>query len=122
MSNLALLIRADGSFEVLDWPKSGTLNLLYSTIECQAIDAVGISNELTMWIDDEGAINGSAQNLGATIVYAAHKPPHQWYHGNAVITGGADRYGNTRGLTKDQIAELVEIHVTQAHIPAQRSK
>ncbi|MFI8008254.1 DUF3846 domain-containing protein [Streptomyces sp. NPDC086010] len=122
MSNLALLLRTDGSFEVLDWPKNGTLPLLYSTLECHTIDAVGISNEFTMWIDDEGAINGSARNLGATLIYAAHQPPHQWYHGHAVITGGSDRYGNTRGLTADQIATLVQMHLPHANIPTQRNK
>ncbi|WP_331720705.1 DUF3846 domain-containing protein [Streptomyces sp. NBC_01174] len=121
--NHALLLRTDGSFELLDWPKEGQLNALYRAVSCQNIDAVDLSDRLTMWLDDEGLINGSPVNRAATLLYAAHRPPHQRYHGHAVITGGTDRHGNTLGLTQDEIAEIVELHLshTAVVIPAQRT-
>ncbi|MFE6189147.1 DUF3846 domain-containing protein [Streptomyces sp. NPDC056465] len=120
----ALLLRTDGSFELIDWPTDGQLNALYQVISCQNIDAVDITDQLTMWLDDEGAINGSPVNRAATLLYAAHRPPHQRYHGHAVITGGTDRHGNTLGLTQDQTAELVEFHLGNSglKIPAQRAQ
>ncbi|MEU5490878.1 DUF3846 domain-containing protein, partial [Streptomyces sp. NPDC020196] len=55
----ALLLRTDGSFELIDWPTDSQLNTLYQAIDCQNIDAVDISDRLTMWLDDEGLINGA---------------------------------------------------------------
>ncbi|MER6234441.1 DUF3846 domain-containing protein [Streptomyces sp. NPDC001616] len=118
----ALLLRTDGSFELIDWPTDSQLNTLYQAIDCQNIDAVDISDRLTMWLDDEGLINGARLNRGATLLYAAHRPPHQHYYGHAVITGGTDRHGNTLPLTQDQLVELIEFHLSNSSlkIPAQR--
>lgn len=120
----ALLLRTDGSFELLDWPQKKGLQTLYAAIDCRTVDAVDLSDQLTMWIDDEGVINGSPVNRAATLLYAAHRPPHQHYYGHAVITGGTDRHGNTLGLTQDQATALIEFHLTQtnASIPTQRTK
>lgn len=120
----ALLLRTSGPFEVLDWPQKKSLQTLYAAIDCQTVDAVDLSDQLTMWIDDEGAINGSPVNRAATLLYAAHRPPHQHYYGHAVITGGTDHHGNTLGLTQDQTTALIEFHLTQtsANIPTQRTK
>ncbi|MEV5162843.1 DUF3846 domain-containing protein [Streptomyces sp. NPDC053728] len=120
----ALLLRTDASFELLDWPKENQLNTLYRTISCQNIDAVDITDQLTMWLDDEGLINGAPLNRAATLLYAAHRPPHQHYYGHAVITGGTDRHGNTLGLSQDQLVPLIEFHLGNSglKIPAQRAK
>ncbi|MEU8701679.1 DUF3846 domain-containing protein [Streptomyces sp. NPDC048680] len=120
----ALILRTDGSFQAIDWPTDGHLNILYTGIGCTAVDAVDVSPTLTMWIDDEGLINGSPVNRPATILYAINKEPHQHYHGNVVITGGTDRHGETLGLTEDQVTSLVEFHLTfaTAAVPAQRTE
>lgn len=117
----ALLLRTDGTFCLIDWPAEGHLRLLYTAIDCDRVDAVRVTQKLTMWVDDEGMVNDSPANLSATHLYAHHHEPHQAYYGNAVFTGGADRHGNTLGLTPDQILELVEQHLTSIFIPAQRS-
>ncbi|MDX2922344.1 DUF3846 domain-containing protein [Streptomyces sp. NE06-03C] len=123
---LALRIQTDGRFELIDWPQpgSGTLNTLLAAIGCRAVDAVTISADLTMWVDDEGIVTGLPVNRGATALYAAHRPPHQAYHGTVVITGGANRDGDTLPLTTDQIATLLVLHLTaeDAHIPSQRDR
>ncbi len=74
-----------------------------------------------MWLDDEGMINEAGPNLGATRLYALHRQPHQLYYGHALFTGGADAEGNTLGLTSDEAAHLVEMHLTAGHThPAHR--
>ncbi|MGP3749826.1 DUF3846 domain-containing protein [Streptomyces sp. IBSNAI001] len=105
-----------------NWPKENQLNTLYRAISCQNIDAVDITDQLTMWLDDEGLINGAPLNRAATLLYATHRPPHQHYHGRAVITGGTDRHGNTLGLTEGQLVQLIEFHLGNSglKIPAQR--
>ncbi|MFD3814339.1 DUF3846 domain-containing protein [Streptomyces rubiginosohelvolus] len=122
---LALRIQADGRFELIDWPQpGGTLNTLLAAIGCRTVDAVTVSTDLTMWVDDEGIVTGLPVNGGATALYAAHKPPHQTYHGTVVITGGADSNGDTLPLTTDQITALIEFHcfAGESFIPRQRDR
>ncbi|GGZ29427.1 DUF3846 domain-containing protein [Streptomyces nitrosporeus] len=121
---LVLRLEAGGRFELIEWPRPGdnTLTTLLAAIGCCAVDAVDISEDLTMWLDDEGIITGQPVNWGATALYAAHRPPHQKYHGTVVITGGTDRHGDTLPLTTDQITEIIEFHCTagESFIPRQR--
>ncbi|WP_327713666.1 DUF3846 domain-containing protein (plasmid) [Streptomyces sp. NBC_00464] len=120
----ALILRTNGSFQIIDWPTDGHLNIYYTEIGCTHVDAVDVSPTITMWLDDEGMINGSPVNRTATILYAMHREPHQHYHGNAVITGGTDRHGDTLGLTRDQVTSLVELHlmIGTVAVPAQSTK
>ncbi|MFI1831299.1 DUF3846 domain-containing protein [Streptomyces sp. NPDC020412] len=114
----ALLIRTDGFFELLDWPKRTHvhLNTLYAAIGCQNVAAVDITEKLTMWLDDEGICKDAPVNVPATLLYAARNPLHQHYYGHAVITGGTDRRGNTLGLTAEQLMDLVEEHLLRPTI------
>lgn len=126
-NNHALILRTNGEFEIIDWPATGArghLEILYRAIECDAVDAVDISPTLTMWLNDEGLITGAPVNRSATILYALHNEPTQHYAGNVVITGGTDRYGETLGLSKDEVAALVEMHLTfiPATVPGQRDR
>ncbi|MFI0243176.1 DUF6573 family protein [Streptomyces sp. NPDC016845] len=121
----ALLVRTDGQFTLLDWPASDDdqLKILYAACNCDHVDAVQITETLTMWLDDEGMINQAAMNPGATHLYSLYRPLHQGYYGHALFTGGADLEGNTLGLTKDEAAHLVEQYLTAGipRIPAQRT-
>ncbi|MFD3641563.1 DUF3846 domain-containing protein [Streptomyces sp. NBUL23] len=125
--NHALILRTNGEFEIIDWPETGAsvhLEILYRAIECHAVDVVDISPTLSMWLNDEGLLTGSPVNRTATILYALHNEPTQHYVGDVVVTGGTDRHGETLGLTKDEIASLVEMHLTflPATIPAMRDR
>lgn len=103
----ALLVRPDGFFQVLDWPGSSSLRTLYRAIDCRAVDVADITPKLSMWVDDEGIINGSGVNVPATSLFQRHRTPPQPYFGNAVFTGGTDSRGDTLGLTQDQLLTLV---------------
>ncbi|MET9097192.1 DUF3846 domain-containing protein [Streptomyces cyaneofuscatus] len=123
----ALILRTNGEFEIIDWPATGArshLETLYRAIDCHAVDAVEISPTLTMWLNDEGVITGAPINRSATILYALHNEPTQHYVGNVVLTGGIDRHGETLGLTNDEIAALVEMHLTfiPVTVPGQRDR
>ncbi|GGO58788.1 DUF3846 domain-containing protein [Streptomyces lasiicapitis] len=123
-TSFALLIRTDGQFRLLDWPADDNdhLKILYAACDADHIDAVQITERLTMWVDDEGMLNNAPPNLGATRLYALHRPPHQAYYGHALFTGGADAEGNTLGLTQDEAGHLVEQYLTGGRIPAQRTR
>ncbi|MYS39657.1 uncharacterized protein DUF3846 [Streptomyces sp. KhCrAH-43] len=120
----ALLVRPDGFFQVLDWPGESSLQTLYRAIDCRAVDVADITPTLSMWVDDEGAINGCRVNVPATHLFQAHGTPRQAYFGNAVFTGGTDSRGDTLGLTQDQLLTLVVAVLdglpNVIYIPAQR--
>ncbi|MDT0432911.1 DUF3846 domain-containing protein [Streptomyces salyersiae] len=124
--SLALLLRTDGSFDLLDWPKKNDncahLRTLYQAIGCDTVAAVDMAPGLTMWLDDMGICNEAPVNAWATRLYAAYQTPRQMFYGVAVITGGPDRHGDTRGLTREQALSLIEKHLTgvDARIPGQR--
>ncbi|MEW2128782.1 DUF3846 domain-containing protein [Streptomyces sp. NPDC007259] len=104
----ALLVRPDGFFRLLDWPGAHSLETLYGALDCNYVDVVAVTPTLSMWVDDEGVVVGSAMNLYATHLYALNGTPRQPYFGNAVFTGGPDAEGDTQGLTEDQLLTLVQ--------------
>ncbi|MFJ4873256.1 DUF3846 domain-containing protein [Streptomyces sp. NPDC088757] len=122
----ALLIRPSGTFRLVDWPgtPADRPNLLRAIIDCDRYDVADITADLSLWIDDEGAIVESPEiNLPATAIFARYGTPHQFYFGNALFTGGTDSKGETLGLTKDKVLELVEVLMEFSNpIPFQRAK
>ncbi|MEV7659907.1 DUF3846 domain-containing protein [Streptomyces anulatus] len=117
----ALALYTDGSFQVIAWPATRTLQHLYSEIGCTTVMATDLSDSLTLWHDDLSIFSGAPVNTPATRLYAAHRPPHQTYHGTVVITGPT-RQGTCLPLTTDQLAALLDLHLTavDAHVPGQR--
>ncbi|MFF7492801.1 DUF3846 domain-containing protein [Streptomyces rubiginosohelvolus] len=123
----ALILRTNGEFEIIDWPANGArehLETLYRATDSRAVDGIDISPTLTMWLNNSAPNANAPVNRTATILYALHREPHQHYHGTTVFTGGADPHGLTRGLTKDEIAALVEIHLMSipVTVPGQRDR
>ncbi|MFI5727079.1 DUF3846 domain-containing protein [Streptomyces cyaneofuscatus] len=126
-NNHALILRTNGEFEIIEWPATdarGHLETLYRATESKAVDGIDISPTLTMWLNNPAPNANAPVNRAATILYALHREPHQHYHGTVVITGGADPQGETLGLTKDEVAALVEIHLMSipVTVPGQRDR
>lgn len=119
--SLALILRPDRTATVITWPTTGTLATLHLAIHCQTVDVVSLSPDLSMWVDDEGMINGAEVNALATLLARLAGFTHQPYFGTAVITGGADTEGDTTGLTDDQAAALLQILGIDIPIPAPRT-
>ncbi|MFC8296013.1 DUF3846 domain-containing protein [Streptomyces sp. NPDC057242] len=122
----ALLVRPGGAFRVLDWPSTPTdrQHLMYAAIECDRYDVADTTADLSLWIDDEGLmVENPEMNLPATAIFARYGNPHQFYFGNALFTGGTDSKGETLGLTKDKVLELIEALTELTNpIPFQRTK
>ncbi|MGW3361039.1 DUF3846 domain-containing protein [Streptomyces bungoensis] len=110
-AGFALVLRPDASFHVIEWPADSAAGLrtLYTEVGCTNIAVVDLSPQVSMWLDDEGILNGSPVNTWATTLYAVTAPVHQNYHGTAVYTGGTDTRGNTTGLTLDRCTALLEL-------------
>jgi hypothetical protein len=103
----ALVIGFDTSLEVID---------LGDTVEessdalSNAVDgwyqAVDINETLTMWMNEEGKIDGLPFNAIATKLFQARFGMVDIIMGNAVLTGGADDEGDTIGLTDEQVQQF----------------
>lgn len=126
-NNHALILRTNGEFEIIDWPATGArehLETLYRATESRAVDGIDVSPNLTMWLNNSAPNANAPVNRAATILYALHREPHQHYHGTVVLTGGSDRHGETLGLTNNEVASLIEFHLTfiPLRIPGQRDR
>ena len=119
----AFILRANGEFEVTDWPTGGTLEFLRTAIDCHYVEAVTLSPHFTLWLDEEGRNAEKQINYQASIFHAIYKEPNGFHHGTVVITGGPIN-GETQGLDCTEIATLAEflLTFTGARIPTQRTK
>lgn len=85
--------------------KDACLRDMYRLIDCHTVDVVRLADDLDMWLDDDGMYT-SPVNLAATFVARLYGFNHQNYHGNALFLGGANRNGDTVGLSDKMLARL----------------
>lgn len=103
----AMLITPDYQIEVIELPKGSRkqLELMYSRLNCFAVDVVRLTRTLDMWIDDEGAFTGEVNPLASDFA-ASFGFVFQPYFGTVMLTGGVDRSGDTVGLSDAQVTML----------------
>ena len=68
------------------------------------VQAIDLSQRLTMWLNEEGKVLGQAHNPYGQFfwdkLYGAHT---DYIVGDIVISGGTDGHGDTLGLTEQQV-------------------
>lgn len=68
------------------------------------VQAVDLSQRLTLWLNEEGKVLGQAHNPYGQFfwdkLYGAHT---DYIVGDIVISGGTDGHGDTLGLTEQQV-------------------
>lgn len=105
MTEIAVLVitpQGEINDEVISTDSDGiTLRGLYRLIECQTDSVVRLDGEIDMWVDDEGALNGSLINPFASWVAVQLGAPPQLYLGNALFAS-FDAEGSTTSLTGNQ--------------------
>jgi hypothetical protein len=102
----ALKINTDGTFEALE---SADEFVGYSTLSDGVggmIEAVTLSDTLTLWVNEEGKLNGLPVNVFATALFTSVFGSVDIIVGDAVLTGGADDEGETLGLSGENLAFL----------------
>ena len=68
------------------------------------VQAVDLSERLTMWLNEEGKVLGQAHNPYGQFFWDKLFGVHTDYIvGDIVISGGTDEDGNTLGLTEQQV-------------------
>lgn len=74
------------------------------------IEAVDLTPEITMWVNEEGLLIDDLQpNYLATAFMAELMQSQTPIMGDVVFTGGIDEEGDTKSLTQADVAELVEM-------------
>ena len=82
-----------------------TMEALDESIGCDNFDVVGLEDDIDLFVDDEGAINGSPLNLRVTIMAHVLGRPAVLF-GNAVALGCDPKTGDSISLTDAQVHRL----------------
>lgn len=83
------------------------------------VQAIDLTDTLTMWCNEDGKLNGSDWNECATAIWHAINGPTDTIFGNVVFTGTADDEGETQGITSEDFARLE--HVAAAYEQAMKA-
>lgn len=98
-----LSVDVDGAVEVVEWPADGGGLAVLQRAVGGCVELVQLGPELSMWLNEEGRLNGSERNLVASLLAGAFGF-RTWVVGTAVFTGGADQGGATLPLTARQLS------------------
>lgn len=102
----AVVIGFDESIGVLDLDApEGSLKVLQDAVDGW-VQVVDLAPKLSIWVNEEGKMNGLPYNGIATAIYQDRFGAVDIIVGNAVLTGGTDDEGETIGLTDEQVARI----------------
>ncbi|TDU67823.1 DUF3846 domain-containing protein [Streptomyces sp. KS 21] len=104
----ALLITPDAEVIPVDLPADSgdRLTAMYSLMRCDQVDVVALTDQLDMWLDDNGLYTQPVNPI-ATLLARRFGRTYQDYHGPVLLTGGADEEGETLPLNKDKVLALL---------------
>jgi hypothetical protein len=99
----ALKVSVEGTTEVVDLDApEGSLKVLQEAVGGW-VEAVDLNDEVTLWCNEEGKLEGLPTHPSATRFFQAAFNTQDWIAGNIILTGGVDDEGDTLGLTDEQI-------------------
>jgi hypothetical protein len=70
------------------------------------VELVSINEDVDMWLNEDGKVNGLEPNVLATLLFNKVFPDFDVIMGDVIITGGADDEGNTVGLSDSSIIDI----------------
>lgn len=112
MTTLALHITTGGEVRELD---SIELEALQKAVGGW-VQAIGLRPDLTMWLNEEGKVNGLPHNqIGQAFWDNVYGEGTDYISGDVVFTGGTDENGETLALS-DDIAEAVKRRASEVLI------
>jgi 2-keto-3-deoxy-galactonokinase len=106
MSAASLVIHPDGTVtDPVLAEHDNTLTAIRELLDADAVDCVGLTSTLDMWLDDEGLFTAELNSV-ATVL--ARHYGHMWqpYHG-PVLLCGVDNEGASVDLSHEQLHALL---------------
>ena len=85
----------------------GNIDAIQKAVGCNTFDVFDLIDSIDLYVDDEGAINGSPLNLPLTILAHVLGRPAALF-GNAIALG-VDDEGSSISLTPKQIATITDV-------------
>ena len=73
------------------------------------IELVSISEDIDMWLNEEGKLIGLEPNVIATMLFYQAFSKFDLVMGDVIITGGSDDEGNTVGLSDSSIIDIMSM-------------
>src|ERR1700712_3834480 len=95
------------TFEHLTIDDTNQVHQIQHEIGCRYFEVVNLEDNIDVFIDDEGAINGTPLNLWLTILAPPLGPPAVLF-GNALILGINPDTGESISLTDAQLERLTQ--------------
>lgn len=105
---IAMTLTTGGSVGKFDLVRGKTLEQLQDGVG-GLIEAVNISKQITMWVNEEGKFNGSDHNYLATKIWESAYGKTDSIMGDVVFTGGTNKRGSTLGLSAKSTAKIMGI-------------
>lgn len=91
---------------LVEFPTGETAEQLHALVEGW-YQCVGLNDEIVVWLNEEGKLNGLPWNQRAQALWdQKYGPGTDILVGPAVLTGGADAAGETLGLSDEQLASI----------------
>ena len=99
-------IPVEGAVEFIETP-TDTLSEDIHEFVAGYFQCIPLSDSIYLWVNDDGKLIDLPANPTAQRLWdAAYGAGSDYVVGNAILTGGADRHGNTLGLNADALANL----------------
>ena len=92
-----------------------SLNELYSIIDCDYVELSVLTDELDLFVDEEGLVNGAAQRVGCFQVQDAdgERLGQVMYAGRGVILQHDAEFNDSIGFTRQRATAIVESLIFQ---------
>ena len=100
----SITINPTETITTLNLPADSIGTSICATIGCSMFDVVTLQDEIDLFVDDEGLINGSTLNLPATVL--AHRLGRPTVIFGTAIAVSVNGDGETVGLTDAQLARI----------------
>jgi hypothetical protein len=105
-TNLTGVRISDRHVETITISKTDTVTGIQQAIDARWFDVVSLDHNIDLYVDDEGAINGSTLNLPATIIAHTLGTPAALF-GTAIALGINNETGESVSLTDEQTQHIV---------------
>lgn len=104
----ALLVTPEGDVTEVALPATSheRLALMYSALDCSAVQRVCLTDGLIMWVDEDGFANRHINWIATGLAQRFGQMRHYIY-GPVLLTGGADGQGGTLPLTRAKVGALL---------------
>jgi hypothetical protein len=107
----AYIINTDGTGGVVEFDHAGASYSIMQNAVGGYFECVSLSDDLDMWVNEEGKLLGLPTNEIGTRMWRAAFGPTDIIVGNIIFTGGADDNGDTLGLSDRHVDRLDEVRL-----------